>query len=172
MNAEIGTIHSGRVCNAKGYGVFVQLETVDVTGLVHVSRLRGNCRELRYERLAELRPGDEMIVEIADIIEEKGDTRYLLSEKLVHERLVLATLPHDQVIRGQVTRKAEYGVFLILPEWHICGLLHFTRMQGSSRNQRMNYLEQLKVGSEVDVFLHSAAISDGTIKVAFSQLEQ
>lgn len=169
MSTKIGTTHTGKVVRKADFGVFVGIEGARNTGLVHVSRLRGNSQDLRNQRLAEIKVGDEIVVEIVDIEKTEQLLRISLSEKKVHEELVLHNIPIDEVIPGVVTSKVEYGAFVLLPGWYVSGLLHVSRMTGDSSRAQSNNLAALEIGDEVDVLVTEIGINDNILKLKLSQ---
>lgn len=171
MSIKIGTTHSGTVARKEEYGVFVSIKGMTQEGLVHVSRLRGNTQELRRERLKSIEVGSEMIVDVSDI-QRKGRRNVIaLSEKRVHDDLVLHHIPLNETVSGTVTKKADFGVFVFIPDWFVTGLLHISRMPGDTRNARKKRLNETTIGEEIAVFVVDVELKDDFLRLTLSEVE-
>lgn len=168
MKLAIGMTLTGKVVRKTTFGVFLALEGQTKEGLVHVSRLRGNSQDLRRQRLDEIELGDEMIVEISQIKKEGKVRKIALSEKLVHDDIVLRHLPLNEPIEGTVVDRTEYGVFVVLPTWHITGLLHVSKMDGSSK-ERHNRLHTIENGDALTVYVLEIERRGEDLKLSLSE---
>ncbi|MCC7530673.1 MAG: S1 RNA-binding domain-containing protein [Candidatus Melainabacteria bacterium] len=171
MSIKIGTTHSGTVARKEEYGVFVSIKGLTQEGLVHVSRLRGNTQELRRERLKSIEVGSEMIVDVSDIQRQGRRTKIALSEKLVHDDLVLHHIPLNESITGTVTKKADFGVFVFIPDWFVTGLLHVSRMPGDTRHARNKHLDETTIGEKIAVFVVDVELKDDFLRLTLSEVE-
>lgn len=172
MNMNIGTTHCGTVVRKETFGVFVSIKGLRTDGLVHVSRLRGNSQELRNERLRNIEVGAEIMVEISDTVKKGRLTRIALSEKRVHDALVLHHIPLNEAISGIVTGKKDYGVFVTLPEWGVSGLLHVSRINAATRYERNATLERMAIGDQLTVYVMEIELKDDILKLTLSQIER
>ncbi len=169
MKMSIGNVHSGTVVRKADFGVFVAVKGETREGLVHVSRLRGNSQDLRDARLESIQVGDEVIVEVSDIKGQGRKTKIALSEKLVHDDLVLKHIPLHEPIEGVVVRKTEYGVFVVLNSWYVCGLLHVSRMAGDRRSERNSRLDEICTGDQIIVYPVEVEMARDNLKLTLSE---
>jgi small subunit ribosomal protein S1 len=99
----------GRVVSVRDYGAFVDLGG-GVQGLLHVS-------EMGWSRVADaasaVKPGDEIEVKVLEVDESKGKIS-LGRKQLVADpwTTVAPTFEVGQVVKGQVTRLADFGAFI------------------------------------------------------------
>lgn len=173
MSVQIGNDQLGTVIRKADYGVFIELENGE-TGLLHVSQMRGNSHWIRDKRLSEIAIGDETIVALLGSERDKkrnGLKRLRLSERVVQERLILERMALHEFITGTVSAKMEYGVFVFLNNWHVSGLLHVSRMEGASRNQRDDYLGKLKEGDKIQVMVTGIEQKSDRMNFQLSQYE-
>ena len=170
MSIKIGTVHTGKVVRKSEFGVFVGINGARNTGLVHFSRLRGNSSDLRHQRLADIEIGEEMIVEVVSIEKTDSLTRMALSEKIVHDSLIVHHLPVDEAIRGVVTSKIDCGVIVLLPGWFVSGLLHVSRMAGANSSEQLETMRSFAVGGELEVAVKKITLDDDNLKLKLAQL--
>jgi len=172
MSTKIGSTLLVTVWRKAPYGVFVKLEDGE-TGLIHVSQLRGNTRWLRDNRLSALQVGDELYAEIMEVRKGKktGNRGPSLSERATHERLILERMPKGEPMSGYVTAKAEFGVFVYLKSWHVTGLLHVSRMEGDTREERDEYLRSLLVDHALSVMVTKIEQLPDRINFQLSQVD-
>lgn len=157
MSNRVGSNLLVKVVKKFPFGVRVQFEN-DNTGLIHVSQLRGNSREIREERLKALEVGAQMYAEILEnrpgkLEDERGLHRnWSLSEKMAYERTITERMRLFEFFSGTVHSKADYGVFVYLKIWHVLGLLHVSRMEGE-RASRDRYFESLQEGHPISAMV-------------------
>jgi len=165
MKAQTGYTGTGVVSYKTSTGVVVRLEETGETGFVYVARLRGNNPKIRDQRLGNIEKGDTVIVEVIPG-REGHDSRWLkLSEKKVHDDLVLAHMPQDKPIRAVVDGVAPYGIFCYLPEWGVAGLLHRLCLSGANRAERDRSYEEITIGDTMDVFAVKIAMEGDRLKI-------
>lgn len=173
MSDQIGNDQLGTVIRKAEYGVFIELENGE-TGLLHISQMRGNSRWIRDKRLSDIAIGDETVVALLGGERDKkhnGHKRLRLSERAVQERLISERMPLHEFMTGTVSAKMEYGVFVLLNNWHVSGLLHVSRMEGASRNQRDDYLNKLKEGDKIQVMVEEIEQKSDRMNFQLSQYE-
>lgn len=168
MKLAIGMTLTGKVVRKTTFGVFLAIEGHTKEGLVHVTRMRGNSQDLRRQRLDDIELGEEMIVEISQIKKEGKARKIALSEKLVHDDIVLRHMPLNEPIEGTVVERTEYGVFVVLPSWHITGLLHVSKMDGSSK-ERHNRLHTIENGETLTVYVQEIERRGEDLKLSLSE---
>ncbi|HNB21684.1 MAG TPA: S1 RNA-binding domain-containing protein [Candidatus Melainabacteria bacterium] len=168
MKLVIGTLLTGKVVRKTSFGAFLAIKGETREGLIHVSRMRGNSQDLRRQRLNSIEIGEEMVVEISDLKKEGKIKRIALSEKLVHDDLVFKHMPLNEPIEGIVANVEEYGAFIVLPSWHMTGLLHVSKFTGSS-NERHKRLSAMQIGDSVTVYVLEIEKREDEIKLSLSE---
>jgi small subunit ribosomal protein S1 len=104
-----GAVLRGRVASVRDYGAFVDLGG-GIHGLLHVS-------EMGWSRVKDpktvVQPGDEIEVKVLDVDEEKGKISLGLKQLQADPwSTVASTFQVDQVVKGTVTRVADFGAFI------------------------------------------------------------
>jgi small subunit ribosomal protein S1 len=122
---QVGARVSGRVRNLTDFGAFVEVED-GVDGLVHVSDISWNKR-IKHPAEA-LKKGQEIEAVITNI--DKEHRRLSLSIKDIEpsawDKFTTEHKPGD-IVRGRVTRFANFGVFVELAEG-LEGLCHVSEL--------------------------------------------
>lgn len=140
-NAEI----SGRVVSVRSYGAFVDLGG-GIQGLLHVS-------EMGWSRVADpsevVQPGDEIVVKVLRI-EDEGKKIALGLKQLQSDPWSKADETYEvgQVLRGRVSRVADFGAFVEL-EPGIEGLAHASTFPPTGK--RDGWKSSLSPGTDVVV---------------------
>ncbi|CDM65477.1 30S ribosomal protein S1 [Pyrinomonas methylaliphatogenes] len=140
----IGQRVRGRVRNLTEFGAFVEIED-GIDGLVHVSDISWTKRIKHPAEV--LKKGQEVEVVITNI--DRENRRLSLSikdtEPSVWDRFVAEHKPGD-IIRGRVTRFANFGVFVEVAEG-LEGLCHISELA----EERVRKPEQVvQIGQELD----------------------
>ncbi len=138
-----GQVREGVVRSVKDFGAFVDLGGVD--GLVHVS-------EISWTRVADatkvLQPGQPVKVQVLKIDRDKRKVSLGLRQLTASPwDTILERFPPGSVVKGTVTRTADFGAFVEL-EPAIEGLIHISELAP----QRVHRVTDIvKVGQEVEV---------------------
>ena len=138
-----GQVREGVVRSVKDFGAFVDLGGVD--GLVHVS-------EISWTRVADatkvLQPGQPVKVQVLKIDRDKRKVSLGLRQLTASPwDTILERFPPGSVVKGKVTRTADFGAFVEL-EPAIEGLIHISEL-APQRVYRVTDI--VKVGQEVEV---------------------
>jgi small subunit ribosomal protein S1 len=141
-----GSIVEGKVRNIANYGAFVEIEE-GVDGLLHVSDLSWTKKVGHPSEL--LKKGDSVQAVVLSVDQEKQ--RIALGLKQMQEDPWLNAIPNayrpGMVVKGQVTKIANFGVFIELEEG-LEGLLHVSEIS----DQKVEKPEDVvKVGQELEV---------------------
>ena len=141
-----GSVVTGKVRNIANYGAFVEIEE-GIDGLLHVSDLSWTKKVGHPSEV--LKKGDDVEAVVLSVDQEKQ--RIALSLKHLQEDPWTSVIPAHyrpgMVIKGQVTKIANFGVFVEL-ENGLEGLLHVSEIA----DQKIEKPEDvLKVGQEVEV---------------------
>jgi small subunit ribosomal protein S1 len=155
-----GAVLTGRVVSVRPYGAFVDLGG-GVQGLVHVS-------EMGWARIEDpstvVQPGDEVSVKVLRVDEDKGKIslgmKHLQSDPWSGAE---DTYEVGQVLRGRVTRLAEFGAFIEL-EPGIEALAHVSSF--ATGGKRDAWREVVRPGSSVAVEILSFDVDRKRIGVA------
>ena len=121
-----GQVRVGVVTNLADFGAFVDLGGVE--GLIHISEL--SWRRLTHPGDA-VRPGQKINVLVMDVDVRRG--RVALSRKKLRADPWLGVEERyrpGQIVSGQVTNVAEFGVFVLLEEG-LEGLLHISELEAT-----------------------------------------
>ncbi|HEX8322963.1 MAG TPA: 30S ribosomal protein S1 [Tepidisphaeraceae bacterium] len=141
-----GSVVTGKVRNIANYGAFVEIEE-GIDGLLHVSDLSWTKKVGHPSEV--LKKGDDVEAVVLSVDQEKQ--RIALSLKHLQEDPWTTVIPTHyrpgMVIKGQVTKIANFGVFVEL-ESGLEGLLHVSEIA----DQKIEKPEDvLKVGQDVEV---------------------
>jgi small subunit ribosomal protein S1 len=141
-----GSMVKGKVRNIANYGAFVEIEE-GIDGLLHVSDLSWTKKIGHPSEI--LKKGEEVQAVVLAVDGEKQ--RISLGLKQMQEDPWVHVIPANyragQVVKGHVTKIANFGVFVEL-EPGLEGLLHISEIS----DQKIEKPEEaLKVGQEVEV---------------------
>lgn len=157
-----------KVASKADYGVFVALPKIKQNALVHVSQLAGNRDTLRRQRLAEIKVGDVIIVEI---LPSAQAGKISASEKTVYNGIIMDNLPVNEVLEGVVSGLSEYGAFVVLDGYAIAGLVHVSRLN-CKRDERDAALKSIKVGDRMKIVVSGMEYDkNNEIVVALTQTD-
>jgi small subunit ribosomal protein S1 len=141
-----GSVVEGKVRNIANYGAFIEIEE-GIDGLLHVSDLSWTKKIGHPSEV--LKKGETIRAVVLSVDQEKQ--RIALGLKQMQEDPWTTVIPANyrpgMVVRGHVTKIANFGVFVEL-EPGLEGLLHISEIS----DQKVEKPEdQLKVGQELDV---------------------
>src|SRR3954451_108137 len=141
-----GSVVSGKVRNIANYGAFVEIEE-GIDGLLHVSDLSWTKKIGHPSEV--LKKGENVRAVVLSVDQEKQ--RIALGLKQMQEDPWTSVIPQNyrpgMVVRGHVTKIANFGVFVEL-EPGLEGLLHISEIS----DQKIDKPEEaLKVGQELEV---------------------
>ena len=141
-----GSVVEGKVRNIANYGAFVEIEE-GIDGLLHVSDLSWTKKIGHPSEV--LKKGETVRAVVLSVDQEKQ--RIALGLKQMQEDPWTTVIPANyrpgMVVKGQVTKIANFGVFVEL-EPGLEGLLHISEIS----DQKIEKPEdQLKVGQELEV---------------------
>src|SRR3954454_2007519 len=141
-----GSVVSGKVRNIANYGAFVEIEE-GIDGLLHVSDLSWTKKIGHPSEI--LKKSEEVQAVVLSVDQEKQ--RIALGLKQMQEDPWQTVIPQNyrpgMVVHGQVTKIANFGVFVEL-EPGLEGLLHISEIS----DQKIEKPEDaMKVGQEVEV---------------------
>ena len=141
-----GSVVEGKVRNIANYGAFVEIEE-GIDGLLHVSDLSWTKKIGHPSEV--LKKGEDVQAVVLSVDQEKQ--RIALGLKQMSEDPWVNAIPNayrpGQVVKGHVTKIANFGVFVELASG-LEGLLHISEIS----DQKIEKPEDvLKVGQELDV---------------------
>ncbi|MFQ6118127.1 MAG: S1 RNA-binding domain-containing protein, partial [Candidatus Bipolaricaulia bacterium] len=160
-----GTVIKGKVVSVTDFGAFVELEP-DVEGLVHISELSWGYPEDPREIVAE---GDE--VEVVVLGCDEAAHRVSLSMKRAQPdpwELVEQKYPEGTIVKGKVTKLADFGAFVELEEG-VEALLHISEMSWD-RIKRPGDL--LKEGDEIEAKVLKSDSARRKIRLSLRELQE
>ncbi len=141
-----GTVIEGKVRNLANYGAFVEIEP-GIDGLLHISDMSWTKKVTHPNEI--LKKGDSVKCVVLDVDREKQ--RVSLGVKQLTEDPWIAAIPEHykpgMVVRGQVTKITNFGVFVEL-ESDLEGLLHISEL---ADHKVENPQDVVKAGDEIDV---------------------
>lgn len=150
----------GRVASVRDYGAFVDLGG-GIQGLLHVS-------EMAWSRVTDpktvVSPGDEIEVKVLDVDDAKGKISLGRKQLLADPWSAVApTFSVGQVVRGRVTRAADFGAFVELAPG-IEALAHVSTFPPTGRSDGWKAL--VPAGAELPVEILSVDLDRKRIGVA------
>jgi small subunit ribosomal protein S1 len=141
-----GSVVRGKVRNIANYGAFVEIEE-GVDGLLHVSDLSWTKKVGHPSEV--LKKGDDVEAVVLSVDQEKQ--RIALGLKQMQEDPWLNAIPGayrpGMVVKGKVTKIANFGVFVELEEG-LEGLLHVSEISDAKVEKPEDVV---KVGEELEV---------------------
>lgn len=159
----VGQILPATVAKKLNFGVLVKLGDNGPTALCHTKELRGGSHHNRKVRFESLKDGDEIAVEVTSIRPPKdGDSnnrhRISVSEKVIQDRDVVENIvcgtadESGTMVTGTVKEVRSDYVLVNVTEGiatGFIGLLHATKVSGSSREERDAKIASYKPGDEI-----------------------
>ncbi len=141
-----GRLIEGTVRNLTNYGAFIEIEE-GIDGLLHVSDMSWTKKVVHPSEM--LKKGDEVRAVVLQVDQERK--RVALGLKQLEEDPWVTTIPEiyqiGTVVRGEVTKTTNFGVFVQLDE-ELEGLLHISELS----DEKIDSPEEIvKVGDTVDV---------------------
>ncbi|MBE0534744.1 MAG: 30S ribosomal protein S1 [Phycisphaerae bacterium] len=141
-----GTVVTAKVTSLTNYGAFVEIEP-GIDGLVHISDMSWTKK---YNHPSEaLDKGAEIKCLVLEVDEEKH--RVSLGIKQLSEDPWLRAIPEKyipgQIVKGQVTKLTNFGVFVEL-EPDLEGLLHISELADQKINSPQDVVN---LGDEIEV---------------------
>ena len=141
-----GSMITGKVRNIANYGAFVEIEE-GIDGLLHVSDLSWTKKVGHPSEV--LKKGEDVQAVVLSVDQEKQ--RIALGLKQMQEDPWLHVIPENykpgMVVRGQVTKIANFGVFVELEDG-LEGLLHVSEI---SDHKVEKPEDELKSGQDLEV---------------------
>ena len=162
----VGSVVTGHVASVREFGAFVDIGG-GVQGLLHVS-------EMGWSRVndpsAVFKTGDEITVKVLRIDSKAGDDKIALGLKQLTDdpwAAVEQKYPVGQVVRGKVTRLAEFGAFVEL-EPGVIGLLPISE---TTAGKGADIKKTLPVGTVVDVFVLEIDAAGRRIRLSIKAIQ-
>jgi len=140
---EVGDVREGTVTSLRDFGAFVDLGGID--GLVHIS-------QLSWDRVGHpsevLEVGQKVRVKIEKVNPQTGKIGLSYRDLLDHPWLnVQEQFPVDSIVRGTVTRTANFGAFVKLAPG-VEGLVHISEL---AHHRVVQVTNVVKEGEEIEV---------------------
>ena len=162
----LGAVLSGRVVSVPAFGAFVDLGG-GVQGLLHVS-------EMGWSRIADassaVAVGDEITVKVLRIESKNGEDKIALGLKQLTDdpwSAVAQKYPVGTVVRGRVTRLADFGAFVEL-EPGVTGLLPVTE---TAAGRGADIKKALPIGTTVDVIVLEIDAAGRRIRLSIKAIQ-
>ena len=160
-----GAVVRGVVKNIMEYGAFIDLGHID--GLLHIT-------DMSWSRLGHpsemLKVGQEVQVKILKVDEEKN--RVSLGLKQLNEQQWVEKASQysvGSVVKGRVTRLADYGAFIQL-DGGLEGLLHINEISWTKKPKKPDQV--LKTGQEVKVKVIDVQNEAHKLSLSIKQTEE
>ena len=165
-NYPIDRMVKGRVRNLTNYGAFIELEE-GIDGLLHVSDMSWTKKISHPNEMLE--KGQELECKILAVDKERR--RIALGLKQIGDDPWSTDIPSryqpGQVIKGQVTKITNFGVFIGLEDG-LEGLLHISELSDEKVENPEN---QVKVGDELEVKVLRVDTEERKIGLSRKRLE-
>jgi small subunit ribosomal protein S1 len=162
----VDAVVTGRIASVREFGAFVELGG-GVQGLLHVS-------EMGWSRVNDpsvmFKAGDEITVKVLRIESKNGDDKIALGLKQLTDdpwAAVEQKYPVGTVVRGRVTRLAEFGAFVEL-EPGVIGLLPVTE---TTAGRGADIKKALPVGTVVDVIVLEIDAAGRRIRLSIKAIQ-
>lgn len=162
----VDAVVTGRIASVREFGAFVELGG-GVQGLLHVS-------EMGWSRVndpsAMFKAGDEITVKVLRIESKNGEDKIALGLKQLTDdpwAAVEQKYPIGQVVRGRVTRLADFGAFVEL-EPGVTGLLPVSE---TAAGRGADIKKTLPVGTVVDVIVLEIDAAGRRIRLSIKAIQ-
>jgi len=162
----VDAIVTGRIASVREFGAFVELGG-GVQGLLHVS-------EMGWSRVndpsAMFKAGDEITVKVLRIESKNGEDKIALGLKQLTDdpwSAVAQKYPVGTVVRGRVTRLADFGAFVEL-EPGVTGLLPVTE---TTAGRGADIKKALPIGTTVDVIVLEIDAAGRRIRLSIKAIQ-
>jgi len=162
----VDAVVTGRIASVREFGAFVELGG-GVQGLLHVS-------EMGWSRVndpsAMFKAGDEITVKVLRIESKNGEDKIALGLKQLTDdpwAAVAQKYPLGTVVRGRVTRLAEFGAFVEL-EPGVTGLLPISE---TGARKGADIKKTLPVGTVVDVIVLEIDAAGRRIRLSIKAIQ-
>jgi small subunit ribosomal protein S1 len=161
-----GSVVNGKVRNIANYGAFVEIEE-GIDGLLHVSDLSWTKKIGHPSEV--LKKGEDVQAVVLSVDQEKQ--RIALGLKQMEEDPWVSVIPVQyrpgQVVKGHVTKIANFGVFVELAPG-LEGLLHISEIS----DQKIEKPEDIvKVGQEIDVKILRVDVEERKIGLSLKRAQ-
>ncbi|HZW10473.1 MAG TPA: 30S ribosomal protein S1 [Phycisphaerales bacterium] len=161
-----GTMIEGTVRNLANYGAFVEIEP-GIDGLLHVSDMSWTKKVTHPNEM--VKKGDVVKCVVLEVDQEKQ--RISLGMKQLTEDPWVHAIPDaykpGMVVRGQVTKITNFGVFVELEE-DLEGLLHISEL---ADHKVENPQDVVKAGDEIDVKILRVDTTDRKIGLSLKRAQ-
>ena len=163
---SVDAVITGRIASVREFGAFVDLGG-GVQGLLHVS-------EMGWSRVndpsAMFKAGDEITVKVLRIESKGGENKIALGLRQLTDdpwAAVEQKYPIGTVVRGRVTRLAEFGAFVEL-EPGVIGLLPVTE---TAAGRGADFKKTLPIGTTVDVIVLEIDAAGRRIRLSIKAIQ-
>jgi small subunit ribosomal protein S1 len=161
-----GTLIEGKVRNLANYGAFVEIEP-GIDGLLHISDMSWTKKVTHPNEV--LKKGDTVKCVVLEV--DQAKQRVSLGVKQLTEDPWIHAIPEHykpgMVVRGQVTKITNFGVFVEL-ESDLEGLLHISEL---ADHKVENPQDVVKAGEEVDVKILRVDTQDRKIGLSLKRAQ-
>jgi small subunit ribosomal protein S1 len=161
-----GTVIDGKVRNLANYGAFVEVEP-GIDGLLHISDISWTKKITHPQEV--FKKNDVVRCVVLDV--DRSKQRISLGVKQLTEDPWLNAIPDSykpgMVVRGQVTKITNFGVFVEL-EADLEGLLHISEL---ADHKVENPQDVVKAGDEIDVKILRVDRSDRKIGLSLKRAQ-
>jgi small subunit ribosomal protein S1 len=161
-----GTLIEGKVRNLANYGAFVEIEP-GIDGLLHISDMSWTKKVTHPNEV--LKKGDSVKCVVLEV--DQAKQRVSLGMKQLTEDPWIHAIPEHykpgMVVRGQVTKITNFGVFVEL-ESDLEGLLHISEL---ADHKVENPQDVVKAGDEVDVKILRVDTQDRKIGLSLKRAQ-
>jgi small subunit ribosomal protein S1 len=140
---QVGDVREGTVTSIRKFGAFVDIGGID--GLIHISQLSWD----RVEDPSEvLQVGQKVRVKVEKVNQQTGKIGLSYRDLLEHPwTSVEERFPIDSIVRGTVTRTANFGAFVKLAPG-VEGLVHISEL---AHHRVVQVTNVVKEGDEIEV---------------------
>src|SRR2546426_50230 len=141
----------GSVVEIREFGAIVESGERGESGLLHESRVRGGSRGARGRRLQALAIGEQVEVDVLDVVAGGKQTKVTLSELWADER-VIEQLEVGCAVSASVARSLDCGLIVTIDDGVAAGFdgfLHVSELSDASREARDKRLAFAKIGDRL-----------------------
>ncbi|AFS47912.1 RNA-binding protein with S1 RNA-binding domain protein [alpha proteobacterium HIMB5] len=165
-NYELNQVYKVRIVKLMDFGAFCELEP-GLTTLLHSSEMSWNKKNISSKKLFKV--GDEIDCVITEI--DKDKRRVAISHKLTKKNPFEEfeiKFPIGSTIKGSITNKNEYSLFINFKEFDIDAFLHCNDLTylGDSEEE----LKKYKKGDELTVKILEIKKDEQKIRVGLRQI--
>lgn len=156
-NYKVDDVVTGKVVSSNNFGL-----NLDVNG-ISCFVPRSEIAHYHLDEMPEV--GSQFEVKITEIQPRNLSLKGSIKVLLAHPFDSISNLSVDTIVKGKITRKLDYGMFVEIAD-HVEGLVHISEVS----YEHIKNLDQYEVGQEIDVKIIEIKLDKKRISLSIKRL--